>query len=671
MTVLERVRLSSQSSGICRIEMLQPELSLEMLNDLLLAFDKARQLNDVKAVVLAAHRVSSPSDHDLRLLLQKERLLGDYMDMGRALGRVMRDFRVPFGVCIARAAEGVGLELLLQAPSAVLGEEARVEWGLGHIPLLPLWGTLGLLFDRFGPAGAAQLLFRREALGSREAMARGLCRGIAPDLFLQEAAAWQAAQPASAKARRRLPSVAGRVLEPLWWARLRSSLPEEVRAVFKELLHAWASDRWEDAREEAVVRGYLLQEAVANRLLFAASRGAVLEESGGTEEEPAAPEALLMLGLLPPAHALARSALEKGMPLRIVDRDWQAMQKSLAGFPSGARFSASVRFSGFARHRMILEALSREEKEKQETLQHVGELVGGDSMVVTLLGAQPLKAVDRKYPHPGRLAGVHILESALASPVAEIVRGTRTSQETLKSAARLFRSLGCVPIIVNDRPAFLMLRLAAILANEVLMMMEEGISPLFAEEAFEALGFSKGPARLADEVGFKTLHEGVAALTASQKDLLVPSRLFPRVVEAGRYEKSFPPTLLLYKNGEPVRDNRKLAAHLGLKFPKDAEISLEEVGERLHYLLVNAAVRAVQDGVVDWEDKVDVAVEAVLGLPESRLGLLRNAEETGWGHVFGRLQNFTERFGPRYDPCRRLYELINEVPPGGSAGLAD
>ena len=671
MMAIERVRLSAQSSGLCRIEMLQSELSLEMLNDLLLVFDKARQLNDVKAVVLAARRISSPSDHDMRLLLQKERLLADYMEQGRALGRAMRDFRVPFGVCISRAAEGIGLELLLQAPSVVLGEEARVEWGLGHIPLLPLWGSLGILFDRFGPGRAAELLFRREALGSREALDWGLCRAVAPDLFLQDAAAWQAGHPASTKARRRMPPLLGRMLEPLLWTRLRPSLPEEVRAPFKELLHAWASERWDDALEEETVRGYLLQETVANRLLFAAARGAVLEESRPPEEETAAPEALLMLGLLPPAHALARSALEKGMPLRIVDRDWQAMQKSLAGFPPGARFSASVRFSGFARHSLILEALSREEKEKQETLQRVGELVGSDSMVVTLLGAQPLKAVDRKYPHPGRLAGVHILESALASPVAEIVRGARTSQETLKAAARLFRTLGCVPIIVNDRPAFLMLRLAAILANEVLMMMEEGIPPLFAEEAFEALGFAKGPARLADEVGFKTLHEGVAAMTASQKDLLVPSRLFPRVVDAGRYEKNFPPTLLLYKNGEPVRDNRKLAAHLGLKFSKAPEASLEEVGERLLYLLVNAAVRAVQDGVVDWEDKVDVAVEAVLGLPESRLGLLRDAEETGWGHIFGRLQNFTGRFGPRYDPCRRLYELINEVPPGGSGGPAD
>jgi hypothetical protein len=70
--------------------------------------------------------------------------------------------------------------------------------------------------------------------------------------------------------------------------------------------------------------------------------------------------------------------------------------------------------------------------------------------------------------------------------------------------------------------------------------------------------------------------------------------------------------------------------------------------------------------VVDWEDKVDVALEAVLGLPESRLGILRHAEEIGWGHIFGRLQNFSERFSPRYAPCRRLYDLINEEPPPGT-----
>ena len=41
-------------------------------------------------------------------------------------------------------------------------------------------------------------------------------------------------------------------------------------------------------------------------------------------------------------------------------------------------------------------------------------------------------------------------------------------------------------------------------------------------------------------------------------------------------------------------------------------------------------------------------------------------KETGWGHIFGRLQSFSERFSPRYAPCRGIHELINDVPPAGA-----
>ena len=360
MNTPERVRLSAQSSGLCWIEALQPELSMEMLGDLLLAFDKARQLNDVKAVVLVAQRLQSPSYRDLRLILQKERLLADFMDLGRTVGRALREFKVPMCLCVSREVSGFGLELLLHAPFSVCGEDARVGWGLGHIPLLPAWGTFGPLLDRLGPEKALDLLFRRDLLTAREALDLGLVQRTAPDLFLEEMVAWQVRQSPTERPLRRPNPVLGKVLEPLRWVRSRSRMPEEVREPVREILRAWGRGQWDDMLEDGVIRGYMLRETVCNRLLFAVTHRTVQDESRTPEADEAPPERLLVVGLLPPGPALARAALDAGIRLRIVDRDWQAMQKALGGLAPGGRLSTSVRFSGFSRYPIILETLSRE-----------------------------------------------------------------------------------------------------------------------------------------------------------------------------------------------------------------------------------------------------------------------------------------------------------------------
>ncbi len=655
--------LSTHDGGLCWLELTDGNLTIDRMEQLLDAFDRVRRLNDIRGVVLHADTLSSPHYHDLRLMLQQDDLLDQTLELGRELCAALTRFQVPFCLAVSKSARGFGFEVLLHSPLVVLAEEATVTWGLQEIPLLPCFGGIKTLLDVHGPERMLDLLLDPEPMTAAQAVELNLAHATAPALFLREELSFQLSRPHPAPPSRKPGPTLGKMMEPLYWQRTKGRLAEPLADAFHELLRAWTRGRLDEAAEASILKEHLMRrDEVRNRLRFAASRATVLDAEKADEGE--LPARLMLVGLMPPATTLARAALERRFPLRVVDRDYQAMQKALSGLPAGGRLSTSVRFNGFDRYPVVVEALAREQEEKGETLALLGEKGTGASILLTQLTHFPLKSVERKYPHPTRLAGIHLLESGLRRPVVEIVRGSRTSQETLRTALRLFQELGFLPIVVQDRPAFLLLRLLAILFNETLMLIEEGHGPLAIEEAFRSMGFDKGPVRVADEVGFKALSDGIAELVHAHKDLLVPSPLLRPIVEAERLEKKFPTTLCLYRRDVPVKDNKKLLARLGLKGRKPDPGSEGELGERLTFLLVNAAVMALEAEVVNWDDKVDMALEAVLGLPDSRLGLLRHAEDLGWGYVIHRLNQFAERFGPRYAPCRKLYELLNETTGG-------
>ncbi len=659
MKIAPSLTLSTLDGGLCWMELAEGDLTLDRMEQLLAGFDRVRQLNDIRGVVLHARTLTGPHFHDLRLMLQQDDLLDQTLALGRSLGEALTRFRVPFCLAVSDRAEGFGFEMLLHAPLVVLAEEATVGWGLQDIPLVPCFGGMKLLLDIHGPQKALDLVLAPTPLTAARAVEARLAHAAAPALFLREEIAFQLRRPHPIPPSRKPGPTLGKVMEPLWWQKVKGRLPEPLDAAFRDLLHAWTRGQLDEATEGAILKDELLRkEEVRNRLRFAASRAAVLDAERPEEGPP--PTRLMLVGLMPPAGALARAALERRLPLRVVDRDYQAMQKALAGLPAGGLLSTSVRFDGFDRYPVVVEALAREQEEKQEVLARLGEKCSGAPVLLTQLTHFPLRAVERKVPHPTRLAGVHLLESGLRRPVVEIVRGSRTSQETLRTAQRLFQELGFLPIVVQDRPAFLLLRLLAILFNETLMMLEEGYGPLAIETSFREQGFDKGPVQVADEVGFKSLSDGIQELVRSHKDLLVPSPLLGPLVEAERLEKRFPITLCLNRNGLPDKDNKKLLAHLGVRRRRAEPGTESEPGERLTLLLVNAAIMAIEAEVVNWDDKVDVALEAVLGLPDSRLGLLRHAEDLGWGFVIHKLSQYAERFGPRYAPCRKLYELLNE-----------
>jgi 3-hydroxybutyryl-CoA dehydrogenase len=116
-------------------------------------------------------------------------------------------------------------------------------------------------------------------------------------------------------------------------------------------------------------------------------------------------------------------------------------------------------------------------------------------------------AVKRK----DKFAGMHWFNPAPVMPLIEVVRGSLTSEETLKLVIDLSIRLGKTPIEVRDGPGFYTTRFITAFLFEAIKIFEEGIADVKSIDEMTKLAFRHpmGPFELMDLIGLDTvLHIG-------------------------------------------------------------------------------------------------------------------------------------------------------------------
>ena len=91
-------------------------------------------------------------------------------------------------------------------------------------------------------------------------------------------------------------------------------------------------------------------------------------------------------------------------------------------------------------------------------------------------------------------------------PLVEVIRGAKTSDETIATAVAYVKTIGKSPIVVNDGPGFLVNRLLLPYMTEALEPLREGVEIKAVERAAKSFGMPMGPITLYDVVGLDTCY---------------------------------------------------------------------------------------------------------------------------------------------------------------------
>jgi 3-hydroxybutyryl-CoA dehydrogenase len=241
---------------------------------------------------------------------------------------------------------------------------------------------------------------------------------------------------------------------------------------------------------------------------------------------------LVEAGAAPLAGALARvrASVEEA-----------AARGKLAAAPAEVLvgLAGTVEVAELAGAALVIEAVPEQPALKRRVLRAVQDAAGPAAVVATNTSSLSIDELAQALRHPERFVGMHFFNPVPASALVEVVRGARTSTETLALAHRVAALAGKETIEIADSPGFATSRLGVAIGLEGIRMVQEGVGTPEDIDKAMVLGYRypMGPLRLGDLVGLD-VRLGIAEyLHARLGDRFEPPELLRRMVAEGRLGK--------------------------------------------------------------------------------------------------------------------------------------
>lgn len=322
------------------------------------------------------------------------------------------------------------------------------------------------------------------------------------------------------------------------------------------------------------------------------------------------------------------------------------------------RIAPTLDYSGFAGLDVVVEAVIENMDVKRRVLREAESRVKPGCVIASNTSSLSISEMQSVLERPADFCGMHFFNPVHRMPLVEIVRGERTSDETLATVFALARALDKTPIIVNDGPGFLVNRVLAPYLNEAVWMLGDGASIKAIDEALLDFGMPMGPLRLLDEVGLDVAHHAAQSMYDALGERLRPPPSLAALDAAGLIGKKSGRGFYTYADDKETGPNDDIASKLGLPASKKrGDLAPDVIRARAVLAMVNEAARVLNDDIVDGPNTVDLGMIMGAGFPPFRGGLLRHADSMGVSTVVARLEAFARTYGPRFEPAPLLRDL--------------
>lgn len=226
-----------------------------------------------------------------------------------------------------------------------------------------------------------------------------------------------------------------------------------------------------------------------------------------------------------------------------------AIEKSLSRFVAKAtitqdtadealrRITTTTDLDAAAEADVVVEAAFESLDVKQAIFRDLDRICRDGAVLATNTSAIPITQIAAVTARPEQVVGTHFFSPVPMMALCELVRGYKTSDETLARAREFAESLGKTCVVVNrDVAGFVTTRLICALAMEAVRLVENGVASAEDIDTACRLGFghAMGPLATTDLTGVDILRNAALNIYADTADeKFFPPETLARMVAAG------------------------------------------------------------------------------------------------------------------------------------------
>lgn len=202
-----------------------------------------------------------------------------------------------------------------------------------------------------------------------------------------------------------------------------------------------------------------------------------------------------------------------------------------------ARISVTTDLAAVAEVDMVVEAVFEKLEIKTELFAALDAICRPDAVLATNTSAIPVTTIAAATSRPESVVGTHFFSPVPLMALCEIVRGYKTSEDTVAQARAFAERVGKTVVVVNrDVAGFVTTRLISALVVEAASLVENGVVSAADLDTACRLGFGHkmGPLQTADLTGIDILTNASSNIYTDTKDeKFAPPELLLRMVAAG------------------------------------------------------------------------------------------------------------------------------------------
>lgn len=225
---------------------------------------------------------------------------------------------------------------------------------------------------------------------------------------------------------------------------------------------------------------------------------------------------------------MIRSSLQKFVQKQVISE--QDMENTLGRIHPTRDLKEAVRDSD-----LIIEAVPEKLQIKKEVLEEADRHAKPDAIITSNTSSISITELASSTQRPEKFCGMHFFNPPQLMKLVEIIRGAKTSDETINTIVNVSQEMGKETVVVKkDSAGFIVNRILVPALNEAFNLVWEGVAePEDIDKAIKlGLNWPMGPLTLADYLGIDTT---LAIAEVMQRDLgakYTPSPLLREMTRA-------------------------------------------------------------------------------------------------------------------------------------------